>query len=51
MHKQVITPNAPPDSDARENWLDVNARAQVELASEGTAYPIEAALATQSGSA
>ncbi len=50
MRKQVITPNAPPDSDARENWLDVNTRAQVELTFEGTAYPIEAALAP-SGSA
>ncbi len=27
MRKQVITPNASPDSDAREKGLDVNARA------------------------
>jgi hypothetical protein len=50
MFKQMITPDAHPDSGVARTWLDLQSLAQVELTSEGPAYPIESALMSDKGS-
>jgi hypothetical protein len=50
MFKQIITPDAHPDSGVARTWLDLQSLAQVELTSEDPAYPIESALMSDKGS-
>ena len=43
MHKRII-PAARSDAEPLDNWLNLDALAEVEITSEDVAYPIEAAL-------
>jgi hypothetical protein len=44
MRKQIINQEIQDDSSAHQHWLDLERIAQVEITSEDTAHPIEAAL-------
>ena len=44
MRKRIIAPPAKPIGSRREDWLDVERAAFVEMTSEDTDFPIEAAL-------
>lgn len=44
MRKRIISQTTPPDLAPQQGWLDLQPLAQVELTSEDSAHPIEAAL-------
>jgi hypothetical protein len=44
MRKRIINQHTQDDSSAHQHWLDLEHLAQVEITSEDTAHPIEAAL-------
>jgi hypothetical protein len=50
MRKRIINPAKQNTTPPRENWLDLESLAQVEITSENAAHPIESALLSTPGS-